>query len=163
VVWIAVVAVSPAELGASRAPLALVFERLTGFPLAMMSAIAIVATLNGVVVHMIMIARVLYGMARQGFLPSRLGTVSSATGTPLITTGIGVTAILALALALSLGGLADLAARGTLVIFALINLALIWIKRAEAAPPSNVFVCPLWVPFAGFASTVALLAADFAL
>src|SRR5690606_4882604 len=66
VVWIAVVAVSPAELGASQAPLALVFERLTGFPLATMSAIAIVATLNGVVVHMIMIARVLYGMAQIG-------------------------------------------------------------------------------------------------
>src|SRR5690606_20708473 len=121
VVWIAVVAVPPAELGASRAQLALVFERLTGFPLVTLSAIAIVAALNGVVVHMIMISRVLYGMARQGFLPSRLGTVSSVTGTPLVTTGIGVGAILALALALSLGGLADLAARGTLVIFAIIN------------------------------------------
>src|SRR5690606_28172456 len=32
VVWIAVVAVPPVELGASEAPLALVFERLTGFP-----------------------------------------------------------------------------------------------------------------------------------
>src|SRR5690606_30564035 len=117
----------------------------------------------GVVVHMIMIARVLYGMARQGLLPARLGTVSSRTGTPLFTTGIGVAAILALALALSLGGLADLAAKGTLVIFAVINLALIWIKRAEEAPPSNVFVCPFWVPWAGFASSMALLAADFVL
>src|SRR5690606_8353566 len=148
-----------AELGASSAPLALVFERLTGFPLVTMSAIAIGATLNGVVVHMIMIARVLSGMARQGFLPSRFGAASSLTGTPLATTGIGVAAILALALALSLGGLADLAARRTLVIFAIINVALIWIKRAEAAPPNNVFVCPSWVPFAGLTSTVALLAA----
>jgi amino acid transporter len=163
VVWIAVVAVPPVELGASEAPLALVFERLTGFPLATMSAVAIVATLNGVVVHMIMIARVLYGMARQGFLPSRLGTVSSVTGTPLVATGIGVVAILALAVALSLGGLADLAARGTLVIFAVINLALLKIKREEASAPDHVFVCPVWVPVVGFASTVALLVADFAL
>lgn len=163
VVWIAVVAVPPTELGGSSAPLALVFERLTGFPPATMSAIAIVATLNGVVVHMIMIARVLYGMARQELLPSRLGTISSVTGTPLVTTGIGVGVILALALALSLGGLADLAARGTLVIFAIINVALIWIKRAEKAPPCGVFLCPLWVPFAGLASTVALLAADWVL
>lgn len=160
VVWIAVVAVAPAELGASQAPLALVFERLTGAPLVTMSAIAIVATLNGVVVHMIMIARVLYGMARQGLLPRQLGTVSPVTGTPLITTGIAVMAILLLALALSLGGLADLAARGTLVIFAIINLALIWIRRAETVVPTGVFVCPLWVPYAGLASTVTLLAAD---
>ena len=160
VVWIAVVAVAPAELGASQAPLALVFERLTGAPLVTMSAIAIVATLNGVVVHMIMIARVLYGMARQGLLPRQLGTVSPVTGTPLITTGIAVMAILLLALALSLGGLADLAARGTLVIFAIINLALIWIRRAETGGPTGVFVCPVWVPYAGRASTVTLLAAD---
>jgi amino acid transporter len=160
VVWVAVVAVPPAELGASHAPLALVFERLTGAPLATMSAIAIVATLNGVVVHMIMIARVLYGMARQGLLPRQLGTVSPVTGTPLVTTGIAVAAILVLALALSLGGLADLAARGTLTIFAIINLALIRIRRAEAAVPTGVFACPLWVPYAGLASTLALLAAD---
>ncbi len=163
VVWIAVVAIPPIELGASEAPLALVFERLTGFPLVTMSAIAIVATLNGVVVHMIMIARVLFGMARQGFLPSRLGTVNSVTGTPLVATAVGVAAILALAVALSLGGLADLAARGTLVIFAIINLALIKIKRSEASAPDNVFVCPVWVPVVGFVSTVALLAADLVL
>ena len=163
VVWIAVGAFPPIEFGASEAPLALLFERLTGFPLVTMSAIAIVATLNGVVVHMIMIARVLFGMARQGFLPSRLGTVNSVTGTPLVATAVGVAAILALAVALSLGGLADLAARGTLVIFAIINLALFKIKRSEASAPDNVFVCPVWVPVVGFVSTVALLAADLAL
>lgn len=160
VVWIALVAVPPAELGASSAPLALVFGRLTGFPLVAMSAVAIVATLNGVVVHMIMIGRVLYGMARQGLLPSRLGAVSRSTGAPLAATWLGVAAILVLALALSLGGLADLAARGTLVIFAAINLALIRIKRTEREVPRGVFLCPLWVPIAGFASSLALLAAD---
>ena len=163
VAWIAVVAVPPAELAQSQAPLALVFQRLTGLPLATMSAIAILSTLNGVVVHMIMIARVLYGMARQGLMPRRFGTVSTLTGTPLVTTGIGVAAILALALTLSLGGLADLAARGTLVIFAIINAALIRIKTRETAPPEKVFVCPLWVPYAGFISTMALLAADLLL
>lgn len=53
VVWIAVTAVLPEELSRSSAPLALVFERLTGLPLATMSAVAVVATLNGVIVHMI--------------------------------------------------------------------------------------------------------------
>ena len=72
VVWIAVVAVPPQELARSSAPLALVFERLTGMPLVSMSAIAVVATLNGLIVHMIMIARVIYGLADQGNLPRGL-------------------------------------------------------------------------------------------
>ena len=40
VVWIAVTAVDPAELAASPAPLALVFQRLTGLPLVTLSVIA---------------------------------------------------------------------------------------------------------------------------
>jgi amino acid transporter len=53
VVWIAVTTVAPSELAASSAPLGLVFQRLTGLPLITLSAIAIVATLNGIIVHMI--------------------------------------------------------------------------------------------------------------
>ena len=90
VVWIAVTAVPPQELARSTAPLALVFERLTGLPLVTMSAIAIVATLNGVIVHMIMIARVIYGLADQGSLPKALTRLNPVTHTPLLATAIGV-------------------------------------------------------------------------
>jgi basic amino acid/polyamine antiporter, APA family len=160
VVWIALVAVAPEELSRSPAPLALVFERLTGMPLATMSAIAVVATLNGVIVHMIMIARVLYGLASQGNLPLALARLSPSTGTPLLSTVIGVAAILVLALAVPLAGLADLTARFTLVVFAIVNAALIRIKLRETEPPAGVFVCPRWVPFAGLVSSVALLLLD---
>ena len=81
VVWIAVTAVAPQELSASSAPLALVFERLTGMPLATLSAVAIVGTLNGVIVHMIMIARVIYGLAHQGTLPKALARLNARTRT----------------------------------------------------------------------------------
>ena len=158
VIWIAVVAVPPAELAASQAPLATVFQRLTGLPLVTMSAIAVVATLNGVVVNMIMIARVLYGLARQGSLPDALGRVSPRTRTPLLGTAIGVGAILFLTLAVPLAGLADIAARGTLLIFAIINLALIRIKLRREPNPPGIFVCPLWVPCAGLSSSLLLLA-----
>ena len=63
-------------------------------PLVTMSAIATVATLNGVIVHMIMIARVIYGLADQGSLPKRLTKLNSVTHTPLLATAIGVCAIL---------------------------------------------------------------------
>lgn len=160
VVWIAVTAVPPQELARSTAPLALVFERLTGLPLVTMSAIAIVATLNGIIVHMIMIARVIYGLADQGSLPKALTRLNPVTHTPLLATAIGVGAILALALAVPLAGLADLTAAFTLVIFAIVNLALIRIKSRKEAPPLATFICPRWVPFAGLASSVLLLVVD---
>ena len=162
VVWIAVTAVPPQELAASSAPLALVFERLTGMPLVTMSAIAVVATLNGVIVHMIMIARVIYGLAVQGNLPKALTNVNSITRTPLLATTVGVGAILVLALAVPLEGLADMTARFTLVIFAVVNLALIRIKSRDEAPPAGAFICPRWVPFAGLISSVTFLAVDLA-
>ena len=160
VVWIAVTAVPPEELARSSAPLALVFERLTGLPLVTMSAIAIVATLNGIIVHMIMIARVIYGLADQGSLPKALTRLNPVTHTPLLATAIGVGAILVLALAVPLAGLADLTAGFTLVIFAVVNLALIRIKSRNEAPPLGTFICPRWVPFAGLVSSVLLLVID---
>ena len=44
-----------------------------------------------------MISRVLYGLATQGNLPKVLTHLNARTGTPLLTTAIGVAAILALA------------------------------------------------------------------
>ncbi|QHO75776.1 amino acid permease [Bradyrhizobium sp. CCBAU 051011] len=160
VVWIAVTAVPPQELARSSAPLALVFERLTGLPLVTMSAIAIVATLNGIIVHMIMIARVIYGLADQGNLPKALTRLNPVTHTPLLATAIGVGAILVLALTIPLAGLADLTAGFTLVIFTVVNLALIRIKSGNEAPPLGTFICPRWVPFAGLVSSVLLLLVD---
>jgi amino acid transporter len=140
VVWIAVTSVPPEELARSPAPLALVFERLTGMPLMTMGAIAIVATLNGIIVHMIMIARVIYGLADQGNLPRVLTRLNSVTHTPLLATAIGVCAILALALAVPLAGLADLTARFTLIVFVMVNLALIRIKIRNEAPPAGALI-----------------------
>lgn len=163
VVWVSIIAVPPAELAGSNAPLALVFERLTGWPPASLSAIAIVATLNGVIVHMIMIARVIYGLAQQGNLPAVLGRVSRTTGTPLVATGIGVMLILFFSTALPLEGLAQLTSQGTLLLFATVNLALIRIRWREAAPPPGVFVCPGWIPYAGLVASLSILIIDILL
>jgi amino acid transporter len=160
VAWIAVVAVAPDELAASPAPLALVFGRLTGMDPAAMGGIAIVATLNGVVVHMIMISRVIYGMSRQRNLPAALSRVNPVTRTPLIATAIAVGTILALALLVPLAGLADIASRGTLVIFAVVSLALIAIKRKGGPVAEGAFVCPTWLAATGLLSSTFLLAAE---
>jgi amino acid transporter len=160
VVWIAVTAVPPDELAGSSAPLALVFQRLTGLPLQVLSAVAIVATVNGIIVHMIMIGRVLYGLADQGNVPSFLAKVNAKSGTPVVATLIGVMAILFLALGIPLAGLAEWTSRLTLGIFAFVNLALIRIKVAESIPPPGIFLVPIWVPSMGLATSVLLILVD---
>lgn len=160
VAWIAVVAVPPAELAHSSAPLALVFQRLTGLPISVLSAIAVVATVNGIIVHMIMIGRVLYGLADRGSLPALLARVNARSRTPVVATLLGVGAILILALGVPLTGLAEWTSRLTLGIFALVNLALLRIKANESKPPAGVFVVPVWVPLAGLFTSAALLLVD---
>ena len=73
VVWIALVAVGDSELAQSEAPLALVFERLTGASPRTMALIALVATLNGIIVQIIMSSRVLYGPSAARKSARRLG------------------------------------------------------------------------------------------
>ncbi|MFB6419111.1 MULTISPECIES: APC family permease [Bradyrhizobium] len=160
VVWVAVVAVPPAELAHSSAPLALVFQRLTGLPLSVLSAVAIVATVNGIIVHMLMIGRVLYGLADQGNLPALLARVSTRSGAPVVATLFGVGAILILALGVPLTGLAEWTSRLTLGTFVLVNLALVRIKTRESKPPAGVFLVPIWVPVAGLCTSAALLLID---
>lgn len=162
VMWVALASLGPKVLAASKAPLALVYEHLTGASPRTMSAIAIVATLNGIVVNIIMASRVMYGLSRQGNLPAVIGRVNPATQTPLVATGVAAAIVLAFALLLPIADLADLTARITLIMFALVNLALFIIKRRETAPPPNIFRCPKWVPVAGFLSCVAYVVADLA-
>lgn len=158
--WLAVVVVPPDELARSSALLALAFERLTGIPLKTMSMIAVVATLKGIIVDVIMISQVLYGLASQGNLPQAMAHLNPRTGMPLLTAALGISAILLLALAVPMHGFADLTPRFTLVVFAIFNIALIRIKSRETAPPLQVYACPRWVPVAGLVSSIGLLFLD---
>jgi amino acid transporter len=159
---IAVVAVPPAELAASRAPLSLVFERVTRLSPRAFSAIAVIATLNGVIVQIIMVARILYGLAERGSLPAVLGRVSPRTRTPLVATGAVIAATLLLALAFPLEALAEWTSRITLVVFSIVNIALLRLKLTGAPRPHGIFTAPLWVPAAGAVTCAAFLLADLA-
>ncbi len=163
---IAVSAVPVAELAASPAPLSLVFRTLAGISPATISAIAIVATLNTILAQMTMAARVVYGLARQGDLPGFAGRVHPKTATPLIATALIVAATLALALLVPFERLAEGTSLATLVVFALVNLALLRLrlyprdgKLHTDGPPISV---PLWVPAAGLVSCLAMMAAAVA-
>jgi amino acid transporter len=152
---------TPAELAASDAPLALVFERATGITALPLVAIASLATLNGVVILTVMASRVLYGLSRQGSIPAVLGRVNARTHTPVVATLLVGAAILVLALAVPLGLLAEAVSVIILVVFSAVNLALGLIKLRDkgAAPP---FQMPGFWPWLAFAISLAVLVADAA-
>ena len=159
VVWIALISVPRDELAVARAPLSLVFERVTGAPPVMISIIAVMATINGVIIQMVMASRILYGMAERNLLPQRLAVVSPLTRTPLNATVLVVLAVLLLALALPMERLADITSQLTLIVFALVNAALVLVKSRGLPPPADTFTAPIVVPAAGLLLCIALLVA----
>jgi amino acid transporter len=118
------------------------------------------STLTGLmtILQMTMAARVVYGMARQGDLPGFAGRVHPRTATPLFATALIVATVIALALLFPLERLAEITSLATLVVFAMVNLALLRLRyRHVHAPGPHVHV-PLWVPAVGFAACVAMIA-----
>jgi APA family basic amino acid/polyamine antiporter len=159
---IAVSAVPVAELAASPAPLSLVFRTLAGISPATISAIAIVATLNTILAQVTMAARVVYGMAKQGDLPGFAARVHPKTATPLIATAAIVAATLALALLIPFERLAEGTSLASLVVFALVNLALLRLRHCRIHTDGPHVRVPLWVPAAGLVTCLAMMAAAIA-
>ncbi len=108
---------------------------------------------------MTMTARVVYGMARQGDLPRFAGRVHPKTATPLVATALIVVATLALALFVPFERLAEGTSVATLIIFALVNLALLRLRRKRIHTSAPHVRVPLWVPALGLVSCLAMMAA----
>ena len=87
------------ELASSSAALARVVERAAPSVLPPFLALASFATLNGVLIEIVVLSRLGYGMARRGLLPGWFGAVNGFTRTPLrATLAVGfLTLVLAVA------------------------------------------------------------------
>lgn len=160
VVWVALLSVPKDDLARSAAPLSLVFERVTGASPAVITCIAIIATVNGVIIQMIMASRVLYGLADRHLLPAALARIHPVTKTPLYATALTVLITLILASLIPLDRLAELTSRVTLVILALVNAALVLIKLRDDSTQSHGWRVATWVPVVGCLLCIALLIAD---
>jgi APA family basic amino acid/polyamine antiporter len=154
---VSVLSVPIEGLAASKAPLGYVYERITGGSPRVISGIAIVAALNGIIVQMIMASRVIYGLSCQGDLPVVFGRISPVTKTPLVATVLVVTIVLVLALMYPIEWLAQMTSRVTLIVFSLVNLALLRIKLRDGVPPPHAFHVGPWVPALGLFASVGLL------
>lgn len=116
------------ELGESCCPLAFAASKSLGQNAFLtMSVIALFATANTVLVLLIVSSRMVYGMARDGFLPHSLSKLSRR-GTPWI----AILAVMILPcfviLVGNIGLVAEITNLGTFIIFATVNLSVIWLR-----------------------------------
>lgn len=153
---VAVLSLPPSVLSASSAPLALVYQESGGKHPEILGIISLFAVINGALVQIIMAARVLYGMAAAQWIPRPFAQIGKRTGTPVIATIVTALLVLLLALALPLVALAKITSGVLLGVFALVNLALIRIKKHHPAP-DGVRVYAPWIPWAGLVTSLALL------
>ena len=158
---VAVLSVPLDELAASEAPLSFVFGHISGASPVIISAIAIAATLNGVIIQIIMASRVLYGLAKHGTAPAIFGRVHPWTRTPLWATAAVSAVVLTLAISAPLEGLAEWTSRIVLIVFAMVNGALFLLKlKREYAQPGG-FAVWIGIPVLGFFTCIALLIGQF--
>jgi amino acid transporter len=126
-VVIALIAVAVKDRDAlvqSAAPLATLFESVTGMSGKPVSAMASIAMVNGILVQIVMASRVIYGMTKERLAPAALGVLNEKTRTPGRAIVLVTLLIAGLALWLPLIQLAKATSLVTLSVFTLVNLAL---------------------------------------
>jgi len=159
VVFMVMRAVPVIDLAQSQAPMAVVWSRATGGSPAFITALSMLAVVNGALIQMIMSSRVLYGMGQRGWLPNWLSKVHPRTQTPLAATLLVSVVVWTLAMWLPLVTLAQITSAITLLVFAAIHLAL-WRVKRTVPQVLGIRCYPRWIPILGAATSLALFIAQ---
>jgi amino acid transporter len=139
------VVVAAALVFAGRGGQSPLIDLFQGSYATLFAAVGALAIANGVLVEIMMLARLFYGMARRRQLPAVLGRVHPGTRTPVVATLLAGGIVLVAALLIPFEQLLALANALTLGIFIVVDLALWRIQRRQPAG-EGVFVVPRWVP-----------------
>ncbi len=153
---VSILAINPSELSKSVAPLADVYSKLTNKEPILLSFIGMFAVINGALVQIIMVSRLFYGMGENNWLPKIFSNINKKTRTPIFSTVVASFLVLIFTLWLPIVTLASLTSFFIFIIFTLMNLSLIKIKR-EVPNPEGVLVYPIWIPMVGVIVNVSLL------
>jgi amino acid transporter len=148
------------EAAASAAPLLSVIERRGWAISNAFAALALVAVANGVLIQILMLSRLLYGMARRSLLP-RGHTAISPRHVPVRATLLAGALVLLSTVALPFTSLLRLSTTLMLLVFTLVSLSLWWLQQ-RAARQDLAFHVPRWVPFAAALGSTGLIAAQCA-
>ena len=133
------------------------------FPAWLFALIALLAVMNTALINMMMASRLVYGMARERIIPALFGRVQARRRTPVV--AIAFTVVLALTLTATgdLGDLADTTVLLLLLVFAVVNVAVLVLRRRPASGPgadggevekvegdsARSFRAPTWAPVVG--------------
>lgn len=142
---LAVLAMPPNVLAQAKAPFAALLAEKSVHAKTLISIISLTAIVNGVMVQLIMASRVLYGMSAQQMLHGCFSSIHPRTKTPLLATFCIAVLILAFSLLLPIVALAKITSFIVLIIFTMVNLALIWLKPS-LPPLAECPNFPRWLP-----------------
>ncbi|WP_375173594.1 APC family permease [Pseudooceanicola sp.] len=146
VAWAAVRAVPLDVLAGSERPLALVWQAAQGGEGRFLSAIAVIAALNGVLAQIVMASRVLFGLGARMQALAIFHRAHPRFGTPLLATVLVGALVVVTANFLPVAILARATSSVLLAVFMTVNLALILMKRRDPMAPFQV---PMAVPVLG--------------
>lgn len=156
----AIWAVPAADLAASNRPLVLVWQAGSGITPAFLSAVAVVAALNGVLAQIVMAARVLFGLGRRTRGLRLFNHAHPRFGTPVLATLLLGVALIGVALSLPVAELAGMTSSVLLTVFVVVNAALIALKRRVPEAPFRTWAFVPWLGLVG--SLAALLVLNLA-
>jgi len=147
---------TPQQLGLSSAPLADAFETATGNAPGIIVVISLLATLNGIIVNVVMGSRFLYGLAKRGWIPAWFAKVSGSHVPARGLVSMGVIALIAASL-VPLEFLAQTTSMLLLFVFLAVNVSLIVIRRRDTEESRRLRVSPSAMPWFGAIASGALL------
>lgn len=146
------------ELALAPAPLMLVVDRAAPwFPAIGFTIITIAAVSNTALVNFVMGSRLLYGMARQNLVPLAFGRVHGRRRTPQVAIATMLIVVLLMQFAGDISQLASATVLLLLLVFVIVNVALIVLKLREGNI-SGRFNAPMIVPILGAAVCLAMIA-----
>lgn len=145
------------ELAQAPAPLRAVIERAAPwFPAIGFTFITIAAVANTALVNTVMGSRMLYGLSRQGLLPAALGKVHGRRRTPHVAILVLFVIIALLQFAGDITQLAGATVLLLLIVFTIVNSALVVLKRRDGDMPGR-FNAPVIVPVLGAAVCLVMI------
>jgi len=156
IAMIAVMAVEPTKLAESKAPLALVYTTLTNNDPAVITLISLFAVINGALIQIIMVSRLLYGMSKNEWIPSFFSDINKTTNTPVKATLFSTAAVLTAALLFPILTLAKFTSLFVLILFIVVNAALLKIKQ-QTPHVAGVKSYSKWIPIIGIITSSSLV------
>ena len=157
---VSILAIEPSTLAKTTSPLADVYAKLTNKDPVLLSFIGMFAVINGALIQIIMVSRIFYGMSMNKWIPNIFSKVNEKTRTPVFSTIFASVSILIFTLWLPILTLANLTSFLIFVIFTLMNIALIKIKRGQETP-EGIISYPMYIPIIGIIINISMIAIQF--